>query len=250
MNCLIVEDEKIAAERLVRLVEQADPTIRILDVVQSVRNSIAWLQTNPPPDLAFVDIQLSDGLSFEIFEQIPTQFPLIFTTAFDEYAIRAFKLNSIDYLLKPIKPEELNSAIAKYRLQRKIPSYPQHLFDRMLKSFTQEYKSRFVIKVGEHLRVIPENAIQCFYSLEKAVFLQNREGRDYAVNYTLEQLEEIMDPARFFRINRKYIIALDAIRDIVSLSGSRLLIKLISNEDDELTVSRNRIQDFKSWLEK
>lgn len=249
MNCLIVEDEKIAAERLGKLIKEYDAEIEIMAVTQSITKSVEWFNSHPEPDLVFMDIQLSDGLSFEIFEQIESKFPVIFTTAYDEYALRAFKHNSIDYLLKPIAPDELKTAIDKYKAQTKAITYPQHVFDTMLQSMTQNYKSKFLIKVGEHLRVIPVVDIQCFYSMEKAVFLQNRQGRDYAVNYSLDQLEELLDPEKFYRINRRYIIAFEAIHDIISYSNSRLLLKLETNSSDDLIVSRERVQKFRQWLE-
>lgn len=249
MKCLIVEDEKVAAERLVKLINQCDAGIEILGVTQSITKSVEWFRSHPEPDLVFMDIQLSDGLSFEIFEQIESRFPIIFTTAYDEYALKAFKHNSIDYLLKPISPNELKTAIEKFKAQKSAVAYPQHVFDSMLQSMTQKFKSKFLIKVGEHLRVIPTGDIQCFYSMEKAVFLQNRQGRDYAVNYSLDQLEELLDPEKFYRINRRYIIAFDCIKDIISYSNSRLLLKLETNNSDDMIVSRDRVQKFRQWLE-
>jgi DNA-binding LytR/AlgR family response regulator len=250
MKCLIVEDEKVAAERLIDLIKQYDPEIEILEVTQSNTKTVEWINSHAEPDLVFMDIQLSDGLSFEIFEQIEADFPVIFTTAYDEYALKAFKLNSIDYLLKPISPEELKAAIDKYKAQKKqTANYPPHVFDRILHNFTHTYKSKFVIKVGDHIRIIPVNEVQCFYSMEKAVFLQNKEGRDYGINYSLEQIEELLDPKKFFRISRKYMVALDSIKDIVSYSNSRLLLRLTSNNSDDLVVSRQRVQPFRQWLE-
>lgn len=249
MNCLIVEDEKIAAERLSKLIKEYDAGIEILGITQSIIKSVEWFNTHTTPDLVFMDIQLSDGLSFEIFEQVESNFPVIFTTAYDEYALKAFKHNSIDYLLKPISPDELRRAIDKYRAQTKTTPYPQHVFDTVLHTLTRKFKSKFLIKVGEHLRVIPINDIQCFYSMEKSVFLQNQQGRDYAVNYSLDQLEELLDPEKFYRINRRYIVAFESIQDIISYSNSRLLLKLETNSSDDLIVSRERVQKFRQWLE-
>lgn len=249
MKCLIIEDEKIAAERLGKLINEHDAGIEILEVVQSITKSVEWFTTHPEPDLVFMDIQLSDGLSFEIFEQVESNFPVIFTTAYDEYALKAFKHNSIDYLLKPISADELKTAINKYKEQTKTITYPQHVFDSMLQSMTRKYKSKFLIKVGEHLRVIPVEEIQFFYSMEKAVFLQNRQGRDYALNYSLDQLEELLDPEKFYRINRRYIISFPSIKDIVSYSNSRLLLILETNSSGDLVVSRERVQKFRQWLE-
>jgi DNA-binding LytR/AlgR family response regulator len=249
MNCLIVEDEKIAAERLVGLIKKYDPSIDISEIVQSVKNAVQWLNTHQAPDLIFMDIQLADGLSFEIFEQTIVKTPVIFTTAYDEYALKAFKVNSIDYLLKPVDLNELKNAIDKYKEKNSAKEIPAQVFDSIMQSLTKKYKDKFVINVGEHIKVFIVEDIQCFYSLEKFTFLQNNSGRDYAVNYSLDQLEDLLDPSQFFRINRKFIVSLSAIADIISYSNSRLKVKLNSNESDDLIVSRERVQDFKKWLE-
>jgi DNA-binding LytR/AlgR family response regulator len=249
MNCLIVEDEKVAAERLSGLIKKYDPTIDITGIVQSVKNAVQWLNTHQAPDLIFMDIQLADGLSFEIFEQTIIKMPVIFTTAYDEYALKAFKVNSIDYLLKPIDQKELNNAIDKFKENNTPEEIPIQVFDSILHSLTKKYKNKFVFKVGEHIKVFTIEDVQCFYSMEKYSFLQNNSGRDYAINYTLDQLEDLLDPAQFFRINRKFIVSFSAISDIISYSNSRLKVKLNSNESDDLIVSREKVQEFKKWLE-
>jgi len=249
MNCLIVEDEKVAAERLSGLIKKIDPTIEITGIVQSVKNAVQWLNTHQAPDLIFMDIQLADGLSFEIFEQTIVKTPVIFTTAYDEYALKAFKVNSIDYLLKPVDLNELKNAIDKFKENNLPKEIPAQVFDNILHSLTKNYKNKFVIKVGEHIKVFAIDDVQCFYSMEKYTFLQNNSGRDYAINYTLDQLEDLLDPSRFFRINRKFIVSLSAILDIISFSNSRLQVKLNSNKSDDLIVSREKVQDFKKWLE-
>jgi len=249
MNCLIIEDEKVAAERLLGLIKNYDQSIEILKIIQSVKNSVKWLNTNQAPDLIFMDIQLADGLSFEIFEQTIVKTPVIFTTAYDEYALKAFKVNSIDYLLKPIDQGELNSAIDRFKENTRPKEIPAQIFDNILQSLTKNYKNKFVIKVGEHIKVFKIDEVQCFYSMEKYSFLQNNSGRDYAIDYSLDQLEGLLDPARFFRINRKFIVSFSAISDIISFSISRLKIKLLSNTSDDLIVSREKVQDFKKWLE-
>ncbi|MBN1119185.1 MAG: response regulator transcription factor [Bacteroidales bacterium] len=249
MKCLIIEDEKVAAERLQKLVVQSSNEAEIVEVIQSVKNAVDWFMHNAQPDLIFMDIQLSDGLSFEIFEQAQITAPIIFTTAYDEYALKAFKLNSIDYLLKPIDQDELQCAIDKFSEKSKTKEYPPALFENLLNQLSNKYKNKFVIKVGERLKIFTSDDIQCFYSMEKAVFLQNKQGHDYAVNYTLDQLEELLDPSRFFRISRKHIVAFSAIKDILSYSNSRLEIKLEHHSPEELIVSRERVQKFKLWLE-
>ena len=249
MNFLIVEDEKVAAERLVGLIKKYDPSIDITEIVQSVKNAVQWLNTHQAPDLIFMDIQLADGLSFEIYEQTIVKTPVIFTTAYDEYALKAFKVNSIDYLLKPVDLNELKNAIDKYKENNSPKEIPAQVFDSIMHSLTKKYKDKFVINVGEHIKVFTTEDIQCFYSMEKYTFLQNNSGRDYAINYSLDQLEDLLDPARFFRINRKFIVSSSAILDIISFSNSRLQVKLNSNKSDDLIVSREKVQDFKKWLE-
>ncbi|MBN2348381.1 MAG: response regulator transcription factor [Bacteroidales bacterium] len=249
MKCLVIEDEKVAAERLCNLISTYDPSIDILEIIQSVEKSVSWFNNHALPDLIFMDIQLADGLSFEIFEQAEVTSPVIFTTAYDEYALRAFKVNSIDYLLKPIDLAELGNAIKKFKEKNQSLVYPQHVFENILHTLTKSYKNKFMVKVGERLKVFTTDNIQCFYSMEKSVFLQNRQGRDYDINYTLDQLEELLDPSIFFRINRKYILAFSAIKEIMSYSNSRLFIKMENNASDDLIVSRERVQEFKKWLE-
>jgi DNA-binding LytR/AlgR family response regulator len=249
MNCLIVEDEQAAAERLVGLIKKFDQSINITGIVQSVKNAVGWLNSNKAPDLIFMDIQLADGLSFEIFEQTIVKTPVIFTTAYDEYALKAFKLNSIDYLLKPIDPGELKNAINKFKENNPPKEIQAQVFDSIIHSLTKKYKNKFVMLAGEHIKVFTTEDIQCFYSMEKSTFLQNHSGRDYAINYSLDQLEDLLDPAQFFRINRKFIVSFSAISDIISYSSSRLKVKLNSYESDDLIVSREKVQDFKKWLE-
>jgi DNA-binding LytR/AlgR family response regulator len=249
MNCLIVEDEKVAADRLVGLIKKCDPSINISEIVQSVKNAVLWLNTHQAPGLIFMDIQLADGLSFEIYEQTIVKTPVIFTTAYDEYALKAFKVNSIDYLLKPVDLNELKNAIDKYKENNSPKEIPVQVFDSIMHSLTKKYKDKFVINVGEHIKVFTADDIQCFFSLEKYTFLQNNSGRDYAINYSLDQLEDSLDPAQFFRINRKFIVSFSAISDIISYSNSRLKVKLNSNNSDDLIVSREKVQDFKKWLE-
>lgn len=249
MNCLIIEDEKAAAERISGLIKKYDQSIEILGIIQSVKNAVKWLNINQVPDLIFMDIQLADGLSFEIFEQTIVKVPVIFTTAYDEYALKAFKVNSIDYLLKPIDQDELNNAIDKFKENNTTKEIPAQVFDNILHSLTKNYKSKFVIKVGEHIKVFKIDDVQCFYSMEKYTFLQNNLGRDYAIDYSLDQLADLLDPSKFFRINRKFIISFSAISDIIRFSNSRLKVKLLSNTSDELIVSREKVQDFKKCLE-
>ena len=249
MNCLIIEDEKVAAERLIGLIKNYDPSIEISEKILSIKKAVDWLNTNIAPDLIFMDIQLADGLSFEIFKQTLVKTPIIFTTAYDEYALKAFKVNSIDYLLKPIDQSELNNAIDKFKKNNTSKEIPTQVFDNILHSLTKNYKSKFAIKVGERIKIFTTDDIECFFSMEKYTFLQNASGRDYAINYSLDQLVDLIDPTKFFRINRKFVVSFSAISDIVSYSNSRLLVKLNSNTSEDLIVSREKVQDFKKWLE-
>ncbi|HMJ67318.1 MAG TPA: LytTR family DNA-binding domain-containing protein [Cyclobacteriaceae bacterium] len=253
MNILIIEDEPEAAARLATLLREIRPDVNIAGSLDSVRAAVKWVNENPSPDLFFMDIQLADGLSFEIFEKVEIKSPVIFTTAYNEYALKAFKVNSIDYILKPLDKAEVVAAFRKYEnLTGQLPSR-----DRMTESIaiamqmlTKRYKERFVIKVGEHLRSVEINEILYFYSLEKTTFAQAADSRKHILDYTLDQLEGLLDPARFFRINRKYIVSVASIRDMISHTNSRLKLALKSSDDDDIIVARERVQEFKDWLDK
>ena len=250
MNILIIEDEKPAARLLQRKVEKLG--LQIHHMLHSVEESIVWFNNNPHPDLIFLDIQLSDGLSFEIFEQIDIKSAVIFTTAYDEYALRAFKLNSIDYLLKPIDEEELEVAISKFKNQfqkHTISSLDFEAIKRMLVNpVEKEYKKRFSVKIGHQLKVIPIEEVECFYSENKGTYLHTLDNRDYLLDSTLEILENEINPKDFFRINRKFIIPLKSIKEIQVYTNSRLKIVLPSYKDDEVIVARERVSDFKEWI--
>lgn len=253
MRILIVEDEKLASDRLANLLLKLDNTAKVLATAPSVRKSVELLKLRPQLDLIFMDIQLADGLSFEIFEQVPVEAPVIFTTAYDAYAIKAFKVNSIDYLLKPIDEEELQAALEKFRKLNQQSAAPQlgALEQAMqLLNGGKNYKSRFVVKVGEHLHMIPVEEVDFFYSYEKATFMQCSTGKRYAIDYTMEQLEQLTDPQQFFRVNRGFLISLKAVKDIVAWSNSRLKLELRhTSPAGEVVVSREKVQLFKEWLD-
>lgn len=252
MDILIIEDEKPAASRLERLLKSYNDQINVLDKIDSVKKAIKWLQSNRP-ELIFMDIQLADGLSFEIFEHVDIQAPVIFTTAFDEYALKAFKVNSIDYLLKPIDEDELEGAFKKLdRLANNHQSQSNTLaqINQAMAMLTNKYKSRFVIKVGEHIKSVAVDEIQYFFSREKATFCCVNDAKNYLLDYSLEQVEGMVDPEMFYRINRKYLISLESIEDIISYSNSRLRIVLKHCTDNEVIVSRERVNDFKNWLDR
>ncbi|QCR24132.1 LytTR family DNA-binding domain-containing protein [Pontibacter sp. SGAir0037] len=254
MRIFIVEDEKLAADRLAKMLLKLDASVDIIATAPSVRKAVEVLKFKPQLDLIFMDIQLADGLSFEIFEQVPVEVPVIFTTAYDAYAIKAFKVNSIDYLLKPIDEEELEGALEKFRKlsRHQIPVAPQlGTLEQAIQLLNgnKSYKNRFVVKVGEHLHMVAVEDIAYFYSFEKATFLQCTSGKRYAIDYTMEQVEQLIDPNRFFRVNRGYFISLKAVKDIVAWSNSRLKLELHHPAPSEVVVSREKVQQFKNWLD-
>ena len=249
MNAIIIEDEKPAARRLLKLLDSYD--IDIIGTLHSLQDAKDWLLNNPHPDLMFLDIQLSDGLSFELFKGLTINSAIIFTTAYDEYALKAFKLNSIDYLLKPIDKAELKSAIEKFKKQYKPVSLRyedlQSIFNQ--KNEETHYKERFTVKVGDHLKVFEINEIDCFISQHKTSYLVNKQGRQYPLEKSLEDLEGLLSPKQFFRINRAFIIHINSLKDIVSYSNSRLRLFLKQEMDEVIIVSRERVKDFKAWLD-
>ncbi|MBK9254280.1 MAG: response regulator transcription factor [Saprospiraceae bacterium] len=248
MTTIIIEDEKPAARMLQRKLEKLNIPVQVM--LHSVREAVEWFQQNPHPELIFLDIQLSDGLSFEIFEKVTIQSPIIFTTAYDEYALRAFKLNSIDYLLKPIDEDDLEIAVEKYnKLKAPKPAIDMQMIRHLFASSqAPEYKKRFSVKVGDHIKIIPIEDVELFYSEFKGTFLHSFEGRTFLLDTTLEALEKELDPTQFFRVSRKYIIAHKALKDIVVYSNSRLRLTLKSYNKEEVIVSRERVSEFKEWL--
>lgn len=251
MNVIIIEDEKPAARRLSRLLLELK--VEVSTMLHSVEESIVWFQENDHPDLIFLDIQLSDGLSFEIFDVVEVTSPIIFTTAYDEYALQAFKLNSIDYLLKPIDDEELESAVKKYRAlkpnDQKIALDFNDIKKLLINPIEREYKKRFTARVGQHIKIINSEDIECFYSENKGTYAATSDGRNYLLDTTLEHLEAELQPKLFFRVSRKFYVNINHIKDIISYTNSRLQIKLNRFSEQEIIVSRERVKDFKFWLE-
>ena len=249
MNILIIEDEKPAARLLQRKVEKMG--IEVNHMLHSVEESIAWFQNNSHPDLIFLDIQLSDGLSFEIFEAIDIKSAVIFTTAYDEYALRAFKLNSIDYLLKPIDEDDLEIAVNKFKARTTSQniSLDFEAIKRMLVNPAEkEYKKRFSVKIGTQLKVITIDEIECIYSENKGTYIHTLDNRNYLIDNSLEVIERELDPNLFFRISRKFIIPLHSVKEIQMYSNSRLKIILPTYKDDEVIVAREKVSDFKDWI--
>ncbi len=260
MTALIVEDEPLAARRLADLLARQPEPVAVAGTAESVAQAVALLaRAQPAPDVLFLDIHLADGLSFGIFEQATVPCPVIFTTAYDQYALQAFKVNSVDYLLKPIDEDELAAALRKLRALRAAPAAPAldaALLGQLLAQLQQapaasSYKTQFVVRVGEHLKVVPLEQIAYFFSLEKATFLQTTEGRKFVVDYTMDQLETLLDPRRFFRLNRAYLAQQAAIHDIVHYTNSRLQTVLKPTAPDaQVLVSREKVNTFKSWLDR
>ncbi|HEX8329686.1 MAG TPA: LytTR family DNA-binding domain-containing protein [Hymenobacter sp.] len=266
LRALIVEDEPLAARRLADMLARQPDPVQVLGTPESVAQAVALLaSTQPGPDVLFLDIHLADGLSFELFERVQVRCPVIFTTAYDQYALQAFKVNSVDYLLKPIDEEELTAAVRK--LRERMPAAPQPataapafdptLLAQLMQQMQQttpaatSYKTQFVVRVGEHLKVVPLDQIAYFFSLEKATFLQTTEGRKFVVDYTMDQLEGLLDPRRFFRLNRAYLAQQTAIQDIIHYTNSRLQTVLKPTAPDaQVLVSREKVNVFKSWLDR
>lgn len=251
MTTIIIEDEKPAARLLQRKLEKLN--IKVGVMLHSVEESLEWFSNNEHPDLIFLDIQLSDGLSFEIFEKMEIRSAVIFTTAYDEYALKAFKLNSIDYLLKPIDEDDLEAAISKYKTRLPKPETNLSLdFEQIKKMlsnpFEKNYKKRFTIKIGQHLKVISTDEIECIFSENKGTYVHTFDNRNYLLESTLEVLENELDPKEFYRISRKFIIPLKSVKEIVVYSNSRLKVILPSYKEDEVIVSREKVSDFKNWI--
>ncbi|MFK7806249.1 MAG: LytR/AlgR family response regulator transcription factor [Saprospiraceae bacterium] len=258
---LIIEDEKPAARRLVSLLQQCVPGWEILEILDSVKGSVEWLHNlsaarNQPgstsPDVIFMDIQLADGLSFDIFSKVNIEVPVIFTTAYDEYALKAFKVNSIDYLLKPIEKEELQQAIQKFeRLTQPSVSYNQQTFEKMLQAIAgKKYKERFLVKIGTQLIQVPVAEIAYFYAADRMVFAHCHDKKRHAIDYTLDQLEDMVNPNDYFRISRKALLHHGAIQKIHNYQNRRLILELEPRVDGEVLVSRERVGSFKDWLDR
>lgn len=250
IKVIIIEDEKPAARRLERMLSKLGMETETM--LHSVAESVEWFSNNAHPDLIFLDIQLSDGLSFEIFEHITTESAIIFTTAYDEYALKAFKLNSIDYLLKPIDEEELQAAIKKFKNTQQASENINVKELRSLLNISppakKTYKTRFTAQIGQHLKLVEVADIACFYSENKATYIHCFSGRNYPIEVPLEQIADEINMEQFYRINRKCILNINAIKDIVSYTNSRLEIKLENFNEFQLIVSRERVKDFKTWL--
>ena len=251
MRTIIIEDEEYAARRLENLIHECDPTIEVVAKMQSVKESVIWLKTNSHPDLIFLDIQLEDDLSFAIFEQVQVQSKIIFTTAFDEYAIKAFKLKSIDYLLKPINKDELCQAIIKYKQWdngKNVYVDPVELRKLMLPN-QPDYRDRFLVTVGEKLKSIHVEDIAYFFSTSGITFVVMNTKNQYSIDLSLDTIKEQLNPDDFFRINRQYFIRLQAIGNVIIYPKSRLKVVLNPPTDETIFVSLEKVPEFKRWMD-
>lgn len=237
MRVLIVEDEELSAERLQKLIRNIDPSVEVLATIPSVLETIAYFENpaNEKPDLLFLDIHLEDDNGFRIIETLNLMTPVIFTTAFDEYALKAFRAHSIDYLLKPINPLELQAALSKFKKLHAAHSQPK-------------FKDRFLVNAGARIFSFKTSEIAYFTIEERAVFLRLFDGRHFAAEYSLDKLAQVLDPARYFRVNRSMLVSLDAIREIYTISAGKMRLDLIPGPAQEVYVSADRMTDFKKWL--
>jgi len=249
MKALIIEDESVAADKLEKMLMDIDPAVNVVNKTGSIRDSVRWLMNNQA-DIIFLDIQLSDGISFSIFEQVAVNTPVIFTTAYDQYAVKAFRLNSIAYLLKPIRREDLAESLRKYHTLRTAFSID---FDSLLAQVQGRdpgYRKRFLIQTGEKIRKIEVTDIAWFHALGKGVYMKTSQGQTFPSEFSLEGLEKILDPAIFFRVNRKYLVNIDAIAGMTAWSRGRIMLELKPKADNELdtVVSIDRAAAFRKWL--
>jgi len=256
MKVLIVEDEPFAQQELKRVLSEIRPEYAVLECIDSIEDTVEWLQSHPAPDLIFLDIQLSDGLSFEIFRQINIQCPVIFTTAFDEYAIQAFKVNSIDYLLKPVKKSELEEAISKYEQIKEHyqagtkPEIDLSVLEKLLDPGRRKFKARFIARLGDQIKHIAVEDIAWFFAEDNVVFVMTVSNNRYIIDHTLDQISTLVDPSAFFRLNRSYIAGIKSIGKVNRYFNGRLLIELIPATAEQVFVSRAKAQEFIDWLDK
>lgn len=251
MKVVIVEDETRASKRLVRLIKETNTSIEIKAILESVQSSLDWFKNNDFPDLIFMDINLSDGTAFDIFSELSIKTPIVFTTAYDHYALRAFNVNVIDYLLKPIKKEHIRKAISKFTRLKEVNSFSQHedLLETIKKAIPGQPKQRLMLRIGNRLKLIYMDEIAYCYCNEKTVFLVTFDNHQYPIDKSLDKLEGEFDPFSFFRINRKYLVSLKAIKELYAFSKARVKVTLNPTTRHEVIVSVERSVKFKKWLE-
>lgn len=249
-NVLLIEDEPLAAQKLERLLKELRPELTVLKVLPSVRQAVAWLDENPSPDLIFSDIRIQDGLSFEIFRRVEVSCPVIFTTAYDQYAIEAFEVNSVDYLLKPVTKKALKNSFEKVEQMRSAFQVQQNIqqLARQMEAGRAEYKNRFLVKVGQRIRTVKTTEIAYFYSEDKVTFLRTADNTRYPVDYTLEEITEMLDPQLFFRANRQFLIHIEAVHEVHPYFKGRVKLSLLPDPETEVVVSSGKTPLFKEWL--
>lgn len=255
MKALIIEDEPHAQTELKRLLEKSKHEVSVIDCIDSIVDAVEWLSENKAPDLLFLDIQLSDGLSFDIFNQVKVKCPVIFTTAFDEYAIQAFKLNSIDYLLKPIKSDDLENALDKLdsiktQYESPVATITQEQINELMQFRKPDYKSRFIARVGDQIKRIDSSDVAYLMAEDNEVMLITKNNNKYIIDYTLDELIKLLDPDQFFRANRSYIVALQSINKINKYFNSRLHLTLSPETEDTVLISRVKVPEFLKWMDK
>ncbi|MCC7464792.1 MAG: response regulator transcription factor [Saprospiraceae bacterium] len=256
MNILIVEDEELAVKKLTKILKDQKHEIDIVGATDSIADTVQWLRTHAAPDLILMDIELADGQSFEIFNQVEVKSAVIFTTSYDEYALKAFKVNSIDYLLKPIQPDELATALDKFvKLQGQAPAQAAVNMDQLIEALHQKlqpktYRQRFLVKHANKMLSIEVGDIAYFYSDGRVNFFKTNDNRRILIDYTLDELEDMLDPALFFRINRAFYISIPCVDRIDDYFGNRLILNLKPQNDKEALVSREKVSEFKRWMGK
>ena len=249
MKILIIEDELPAARRLERMVLEVEPDWEIIQIIDSVELAIQYLEGNASIDLIFMDIQLADGYSFDIFEQVKIKVPVIFATAYDEYAVKAFKVNGLDYLLKPIESDDLERALAKFNKNKQTVQLDYSQLMQLMTNKEKTYKERFLVKKGDELKFVETQQIAHLHADTGYVTLTTHQGDRFLLDYTLDHLKEQLPPKQFFQINRQFIVNIQSISVINTWFNNRLKLKLTPRVDEEVTVSRERVKDFKRWLD-
>lgn len=248
MKVLIIEDEEPASIRLEKILKEVEPTIEIVDVIVSVKSAIKWFKNNACPDLVMVDIQLADGISFDIFKEVEVNCPLVFTTAFNQYAIEAFKVNSVDYLLKPVKKNELSAAITKFKKQYQKNDFNYQAIMDAFSAQKPEYQKRLIVRFGEQIKAIEVDQVAYLFVENKITYLYTKSKLQYPVDHNLDELEKILDPTLFFRINRQFIVSIYAIEKMVTYTKARVKLTLTPSANQDTVVSAERSADFKVWL--